>query len=52
MLMPMSTVHYTLHALFKGHFLSSNNVDKTTIFIACYQVQVKIQIASKNKSLF
>lgn len=34
MLMPMSIAHYTLHALFKGHFLSSNNIDKTMILIA------------------
>lgn len=39
--MLMSTVHYTLHALFKGHFLSSNNVDKTTIFIACIKCRLK-----------
>lgn len=38
-------VHYILHALFKGHFPFSNNVDKITIFIAC--INVKIQIASK-----
>lgn len=37
----MSTVHYTLHALFQGHLLSSNNVDKTTIFIACIKCRLK-----------
>lgn len=39
--MPMSTVYYTLHALLRGHFLSSNNVDKTTIFIAYIKRRLK-----------
>lgn len=39
--MPMSIVHYTLHALLKGHFLSNNNVDKTTIFIAYIKCRLK-----------
>lgn len=42
-----SIVHYTLHALFKGHFLFSNNVDKNHDIYCLYQVQIKIQIGSK-----
>lgn len=39
--MPTSIVHYTLHALFKSYFLSSNNVDKTMIFIAYIKCRLK-----------
>lgn len=39
--MPISTVHYTLHTLFKGYFLSINNVEKTHNVYCLYQVQVK-----------
>ena len=40
-LMPMSMVHYTLHTLFKGHFISINNVNKTTIFTAYIKCRLK-----------
>lgn len=39
--MPISTVHYTLHTLFKGYFLSINNVEKTTMFIAYIKCRLK-----------
>jgi hypothetical protein len=49
--MPISTVHYILHTLFKGYFLSINNVEKNHNVYCLYQVQVKIQKASKSQSL-
>lgn len=44
--MPISTVHYTLHTLFKGYFLSINNVEKNPQCLLLISSAGKIQKAS------